>query len=131
LILLALQHISEDTQQWKENEKMDLDDSTNVDKQWNDWTGFKTRFLKNWEELDSPGNTFSELCKLNKRKFTTGKKRPSIIKYTEQFKELIRKAGITDGNAIYQYSLGLTTDEYRSIALTNPTTLQGWYDAAH
>jgi hypothetical protein len=44
---------------------------------------------------------------------------------------LIRKAGITDGNAIYQYSLGLTTDEYRSIALTNPTTLQGWYDAAH
>jgi hypothetical protein len=44
---------------------------------------------------------------------------------------LIRKAGITDGNAIYQYSLGLTTDEYRSIALTNPTTLQGWYDAMH
>jgi hypothetical protein len=60
-ILLALQHISEDAQQWKENEKMDLDDSTNVDKQWNDWTGFKTRFLKNWEELDSPGNAFSEL----------------------------------------------------------------------
>jgi hypothetical protein len=51
-ILLALQHISEDTQQWKENEKTDLDDNTNVDKQWNDWTGFKTRFLKNWEELD-------------------------------------------------------------------------------
>jgi hypothetical protein len=44
---------------------------------------------------------------------------------------LIRKAGITDRNTIYQYSLGLTTDEYRSIALTNPTTLQGWYDAAH
>jgi hypothetical protein len=110
-ILLALQHISEDAQQWKENEKTDLDDSTNVDKQWNDWTGFKTRFLKNWEELDSPGNAFSELLKLNKRKFTTGKKR--------------------FGNTIYQYSLGLTTDEYRSIALTNPTTLQGWYDAAH
>jgi hypothetical protein len=129
-ILLALQHISEDAQQWKENEKTDLDDDTNVDKQWNDWTGFKTRFLKNWEEIDSPGNTFSELLKLNKRKFTTGKKRLSIIKYTERFKELIRKAGITDGNAIYQYSLGLTTDKYRSIALTNPTTLQGWYDAA-
>jgi hypothetical protein len=28
-ILLALQHISEDTQQWKENEKTDLDDDTN------------------------------------------------------------------------------------------------------
>jgi hypothetical protein len=96
-ILLALQHISEDTQQWKENEKMDLDDDTNVDKQWNDWTGFKTRFLKNWEEIDSPGNVFSELLKLNKQKFTTGKKQLSIIKYTERFKELIRKAGITDG----------------------------------
>jgi hypothetical protein len=122
-ILLALQHISEDAQQWKENEKMDLDDSTNVDKQWNDWTGFKTRFLKNWEELDSPGNAFSELLKLNKRKFTTGKKRLSIIKYTERFKELIRKAGITDGNAIYQYSLGLTTDEYRSIAHIRATEI--------
>jgi hypothetical protein len=44
---------------------------------------------------------------------------------------LIRKAGITDGHTIYQYSLGLTTDEYRSIALTNRTTLQGWYDAVH
>jgi hypothetical protein len=65
-ILLALQHISEDAQQWKENEKTDLDDDTNVDKQWNDWTGFKTRFLRNWEELDSPGNAFSELLKLNK-----------------------------------------------------------------
>jgi hypothetical protein len=82
-ILLALQHISEDAQQWKENEKTDLDDSTNVDKQWNDWTGFKTRFLKNWEELDSPGNAFSELLKLNKRKFTTRKKQLSIIKYTK------------------------------------------------
>jgi hypothetical protein len=129
-ILLALQHISEDAQQWKENKKTDLDDDTNVDKQWNNWTGFKTRFLRNWEELDSPGNAFSELLKLNKRKFTTGKKQLSIIKYTEQFKELIRKAGITDGNTIYQYSLGLTTNKYRSIALTNPTTLQGWYDAA-
>jgi hypothetical protein len=65
-ILLALQHISEDAQQWKENEKTDLDDSTNGDKQWNDWTGFKTRFLKNWEELDSPGNAFSELLKQTK-----------------------------------------------------------------
>ena len=31
-ILLALQHISDDTQQWKENEKSDLDDATNTDK---------------------------------------------------------------------------------------------------
>jgi hypothetical protein len=44
-ILLALQHISEDAQQLKENEKTDVNDNTNVDKQWNNWTGFKTRFL--------------------------------------------------------------------------------------
>jgi hypothetical protein len=65
-ISLALQHISEDAQQWKENKKMDLNDATNVDKQWNNWAGFRRRFLKNWEELDSPGNAFSELLKLNK-----------------------------------------------------------------
>ena len=130
-ILLALQNISEDAQQWKENEKTDLDDTANVDKDYNNWTGFKTRFLKNWEEIDSSGNAYSELLKLNKRRNYHGKKRSSIIKYTERFKELIRKAGIDNTNAIYQYSQGLTPDEYRSIALTNPTNLQGWYDAAH
>ena len=31
-ILLALQHISDDAQQWKENEKTDLDDATVTDK---------------------------------------------------------------------------------------------------
>ena len=31
-ILLALQHISDDTQQWKENKKTDLDDATITDK---------------------------------------------------------------------------------------------------
>ena len=31
-ILLALQHISDDAQQWKENKKIDLDDATNTDK---------------------------------------------------------------------------------------------------
>ena len=31
-ILLALQHISDDAQQWKENEKTDLDDATITDK---------------------------------------------------------------------------------------------------
>ena len=41
-ILLALQHISDDAQQWKENEKTDLDDATVTDKRPDDWTGFKT-----------------------------------------------------------------------------------------
>ena len=57
-ILLTLQHISDDTQQWKENEKTDLGDATITDKQPDDWTGFKTRFLKNWEEIDSSGNVY-------------------------------------------------------------------------
>ena len=97
----------------------------------NDWTGFKTQFLKNQEEINSSGNAYSELLKLNKRKNQHEKKRSSIIKYTKQFKELIRKARISDINAIYQYSQGLTPAEYRNIALTNPANLQGWYDAAH
>ena len=87
--------------------------------------------MKNWEEIDSSGNAYSELLKLNKQKSQHEKKQSSIIKYTERFKELIRKAGISDVNAIYQYSQGLTPAEYRNIALTNPTDLQGWYNAAH
>ena len=65
-ILLALQHISEDAQQWKENKKMDLDNAKVTTKTWEDWDGFKTRFLNNWQEIDSSGNTYSELLKLNK-----------------------------------------------------------------
>ena len=65
-ILLALQNISDEAQQWKENEKADLDSTTVTAKMWNDWTGFKTRFLANWEAIDSPGNAYSELLKLYK-----------------------------------------------------------------
>jgi hypothetical protein len=68
-ILLAIQHISEDIQQWKENKKMDLDDSTNTDKQWDNWAGFKTRFLKNWEELDSPGKRDGDGLRQKGQKF--------------------------------------------------------------
>ena len=75
------------------------------------------------------------MCILNYSNWTNKsqheKKWSSIIKYTKWFKELIRKAGISDVNAIYQYSQGLTPAEYRNITLTNPTNLQGWYDAAH
>ena len=65
-ILLALQHISEDAQQWKENEKTDLDNPEVTTKTWEDWDSFKTRFLNNWQEIDSSGNAYSELLKLNK-----------------------------------------------------------------
>ena len=65
-ILLALQNISDEAQQCKENEKADLDSATVTTKEWMDWTGFKTRFLSNWEEIDSPGNAYSELLKLYK-----------------------------------------------------------------
>ena len=63
-ILLALQNISDEAQQWKENEKADLDSATVTTKLWTDWTGFKTRFLSNWEEIDLPGNAYLELLKL-------------------------------------------------------------------
>jgi hypothetical protein len=72
-ILLALQNISKDAQQWKENEKTDLD-SIDSTKSYDDWAGFKTRFLKNWEEIDSSGNAYSELLKLNKWRYQHGKK---------------------------------------------------------
>ena len=65
-ILLTLQNISDEAQQWKENEKADLDSVTVTAKEWTDWTGFKMRFLSNWEEIDSPGNAYSELLKLYK-----------------------------------------------------------------
>ena len=65
-ILLALQNISDEAQQWKENEKVDLDSATVTTKVLMDWTGLKTRFLSNWEEIDSPGNMYSELLKLYK-----------------------------------------------------------------
>ena len=112
--------------------KMDLDSATVTTKLWTDWTGFKTRFLANWEEIDSPGNAYSELLKLYKRlKVTKDKSRLPIMKYTGKFKELIKKAGINRATAIYQYSPGLTPKEYEKIAMQNPTDLEGWYEQAH
>jgi hypothetical protein len=42
-------------------------DSIDSTKSYDDWAGFKTRFLKNWEEIDSSGNAYLELLKLNKQ----------------------------------------------------------------
>ena len=53
------------------------------------------------------------------------------MKYTGKFKELIKKADITGANAIYQYGLGLTPEEYEKIAMQNPRDLEGWYEQAH
>ena len=69
LISLTLQSISEDAQQWKENELADLDDESVTTKSWTNWNGFKKQFLDNWEEIDSSGNVYTELQKLQKRKF--------------------------------------------------------------
>ena len=55
----------------------------------------------------------------------------SLIKYTKRFKELIRKAGVEGTSATYQFGQGLTSKEYKKIALTNPTKLEEWYEAAH
>ena len=87
--------------------------------------------MSNWEEVDPPGNAYSELLKLYKQSKTRSKNKMSIIKYTGKFKELIKKAGIEGATAIYQYSLGLTPDKYEKIAMQNPRDLEGWYEHAH
>jgi hypothetical protein len=83
LISLTLQNISDDAMQWKENELADLDDNLITTKLWNDWAGFKKQFFENWEEIDSSGNAYTELQKLQKRKFAPDRKQMSLIKYTE------------------------------------------------
>jgi hypothetical protein len=105
---LTLQNISDDAMQWKENELADLDDDSITIKLWNDWGGFKKRFLENWEEIDSSGNAYTELQKLQKRKFAPDQKQMSLIKYTEWFKELIRKADVEGSSATHQFGQGLT-----------------------
>ena len=124
LISLALQNISDDAMQWKENKLANLDDNLITTKLWTDWAGFKKRFLENWEEIDSSGNAYTELQKLQKRKFASDQKQMSLIKYTEWFKELIRKVGVEGTSATYQFGQGLTSKEYEKIALTNLAKLQ-------
>ncbi|KAF8699403.1 hypothetical protein AX14_000973 [Amanita brunnescens Koide BX004] len=109
LISLTLQNISNDAMQWKENELADLDDNLIMTKLWNNWGGFKKQFLENWEEINSSGNAYTELQKLQKRK----------------------KAGVEGSSATYQFGQGLTSKEYKKITLTNPTKLENWYEAAH
>ena len=74
---------------------------------------------------------YTELQKLQKRKFAPDQKQMSLIKYTEQFKELIRKAGVEGSSATYQFGQGLTSKEYEKITLANPTKLENWYETAH
>ena len=131
LIYLALQNISDNAMQWKENELADLDDDLITTKLWNDWAGFRKWFLENWEEIDSSGNVYTELQKLQKRKFAPDQKQMSLIKYTKRFKELIRKPGVEGSSITYQFGQGLTSKEYKKIALTNPMKLENWYEAAH
>ena len=131
LISLTLQNISDDAMQWKENELANLDNNLITTKLWNDWAEFRKQFLENWEEINSSGNAYTKLHKLQKREFAPDQKRMSLIKYTKRFKELIRKAGIEGSSATYQFGQGLTSKEYKKIALTNLTKLENWYEAAH
>ncbi len=50
--------------------------------------------------------------------------------YVNQFKEWIKKAGISREAALHMFGNGLTTDEFEKAMLTQPTSLNGWYDAA-
>jgi len=47
--------------------------------------------------------------------------------YINQFKELIKKAGISGEVALHMFGNGLTTDEFEKAMLTQPTSLTGWY----
>ncbi len=53
-----------------------------------------------------------------------------LLNYVNQFKELIKKAGISREAALHMFGNGLTTDKFEKAMLTQPTSLTGWYDAA-
>ncbi|KAF8341908.1 hypothetical protein F5887DRAFT_1076286 [Amanita rubescens] len=83
---LTLSMITDKAENWRRNQNNNLNDAAKTEITWNDWTGFKTRFLNNWQEIDSPGNAYTELVQLQKRKDKKGK-RISIPKYVGLFKE--------------------------------------------
>ncbi|KAF8649329.1 hypothetical protein AX14_008693 [Amanita brunnescens Koide BX004] len=74
LISLTLQNISDDAMQWKENKLANLDNNLITTKLWNDWAEFRKRFLENWEEINSSGNAYTKLHKLQKREFAPDRK---------------------------------------------------------
>ncbi|KAF8333009.1 hypothetical protein F5887DRAFT_1080472 [Amanita rubescens] len=65
---LTLSMITDKAENWRRNQNNNLNDAAKTEITWNDWTGFKTRFLNNWQEIDSPGNAYTELVQLQKRK---------------------------------------------------------------
>src|SRR5260370_40557587 len=88
--------IGDKVEQWKRNKLTDLNNEAKDDIQWHDWKGFKKSFKDNWGEFDSPRTAITELYKLIRQR-----NKISTAKYLQLFKELIRKANITqDAGAI-------------------------------
>src|SRR5258705_7522786 len=81
----------------------------------------KLKMLRN-----SPRMAITELYKLIRHR-----NKISTAKYLQLFKELIRKANITqDAGAIPFFTQGLKPNALHQCLLQKPKTLQDWYDAA-
>ena len=99
----------------------DLNDETKTAYPWNNWATFKTNFKNNWGEIDSPGTAITKIYKLHKQK-----KKISIPKYIQLFKECIQKANINkDSTTIPFFTQGLQLNVLEKCMMQNPTTLQG------
>src|SRR5258705_5045198 len=81
----------------------------------------KLKMLRN-----SPGMAITKLYKLIRQR-----NKISTAKYLQLFKELIRKANITqDASTIPFFTQGLKPDALHQCLLQKPKTLQDWYNAA-
>ncbi len=135
-ILVALHKISDGAEQWKQNKLEELKNSTATTINgvthlalFDDWNTFRTSFLENWGEIDPAGNASTKLIQLQQRPHFKGKKQMWLTNYVNQFKELIKKAGISGEAALHMFRNGLTMDEFEKAMLTQPTSLTRWYDA--
>ncbi len=126
-ILVALHKISDGAEQWKQNKLEELKNSTATTiggvthpALFDDWNAFRTSFLENWGEVDPAGNAFTKLIQLQQRPHFKGKKQMRLPNYVNQFKELIKKAGISGEAALHMFRNRLTTDEFEKAMLTQP-----------
>ncbi len=136
-ILVTLHKISDGAKQWKRNKLEELKNSTATTVEgvttpslFNNWDAFRTSFLENWGEVDPAGNTFTKLIQLQQQPSYKGKKQMQLLNYVSQFKELIKKAGISREAALHMFRNSLTKDEFEKVLLTQPKSLTEWYDAA-
>jgi len=125
-IFLALNKISDGAKEWKDAQ---IDELLKPGSTIN-WTAFKTAFLENWGEVDPAGNAFTQLLKLQQRPAQKGKRQIRLPAYVAQFKEIIKKAGITGEAAFHLFGKGLTKDEFEKAMITDPKSLEDWYNVA-